>query len=79
VLNGTSSVLYARVADFVSEERRSRGYGLYYTFINGASALAPVAYGLVGDQFGLLAIFGAMAAVNLLTVPLGVTLGRRAG
>jgi MFS family permease len=77
VLNGTSSVLYAKVAEFVSEERRSRGYGLYYTFINGASALAPVLYGLIGDNFGLLAIFSAMAAVNLLTVPLGLALGKQ--
>ena len=40
-LNGTSSVLYGTVADLVSSERRSRGYGLYYTMTIGASALAP--------------------------------------
>ena len=40
-LNGTSSVLYGTVADLVSSERRSRGYGLYYTVTIGASALAP--------------------------------------
>ena len=78
VLNGTSSVLYAMVADLVAEERRARGYGLYYTLINGASALAPVAYGVVGDNLGLLAIFAALAGVNLATVPLGVALGWRA-
>lgn len=78
VLNGTSSVLYAAVADLVSEERRARGYGLYYTLINGASALAPVGYGLVGDHYGLLAIFTALAGVNLATVPLGLALGWRA-
>jgi MFS family permease len=74
VLNGTSSVLYATVADLVDERRRSRGYGLYYTLVNGASALAPVLYGLLGDRSGLLAIFAALAATNLLTVPLALAI-----
>jgi FSR family fosmidomycin resistance protein-like MFS transporter len=78
VLNGTSSVLYAMVAELVPEERRSRGYGLYYTLITGASALAPVLYGLLGDRAGLAAIFAAMAAVNAITLPLGLALGRGA-
>jgi MFS family permease len=78
VLNGTSSVLYAMVAELVPEERRSRGYGLYYTLITGASALAPALYGLLGDRAGLPTIFAAMAAVNAMTLPLGVALGRGA-
>lgn len=77
VLNGTSSVLYAAVADLVDERRRSRGYGLYYTLVNGASALAPVLYGLLGDRAGLLSIFTALAVTNLLTVPLAFAIRRR--
>jgi predicted MFS family arabinose efflux permease len=77
VLNGTSSVLYATVAELVDERRRSRGYGLYYTLVNGASALAPVLYGLLGDRAGLLAIFAALAATNLLTVPLAFAVGMK--
>jgi MFS transporter, FSR family, fosmidomycin resistance protein len=76
-LNGTSSVLYAMVAELVSESRRSRGYGLYYTLVNGSSAAAPVLYGLLGDRAGLLAIFPAMAAVTAMTLPLAVALRRR--
>lgn len=76
VLNGTSSVLYAMVADLVPENRRSRGYGLYYTLVTGSSALAPVLYGLLGDQVGLATVFLTMAAVNAVTLPLALVLGR---
>lgn len=79
VLNGTSSVLYAMVADLVAEHRRARGYGLYYTLVNGSSAVAPVLYGLLGDQAGLPTVFVTMAAVNAVTVVLALALRPRAG
>ncbi|HEU4368083.1 MAG TPA: MFS transporter [Methylomirabilota bacterium] len=69
-LNGTSSVLYGTVADLVSSERRSRGYGLYYTLTIGASALAPTAWGLVGDAAGVPTTLTLVGLVVLLTVPL---------
>ena len=52
-LQGTSSVLYAAVADFVPDRRRARLYGLYYTIINGGSVAAPLAYGVVADLASL--------------------------
>src|SRR6266852_6371494 len=52
-LNGTSSVLYATVADLVTVDRRSRAYGLYYTLSVGASSSAPTVYGLLGDAVGV--------------------------
>ncbi|HEY8369110.1 MAG TPA: MFS transporter, partial [Thermodesulfobacteriota bacterium] len=45
-LNGTSSVLYGTVADFVVPTRRARAYGLFYTVGIGAGAAAPTLYGL---------------------------------
>jgi MFS family permease len=69
-LNGTSSVLYGTVADLVMAERRSRAYGLYYTLSVGCSAAAPTLYGIVGDQVGVPATLGIVAAVVLATVPL---------
>jgi MFS family permease len=73
-LNGTSSVLYGTVADLVSSERRSRGYGLYYTLTIGASALAPTAWGLVGDAAGVPTTLTLVALVVLVTVPLCLVL-----
>src|SRR5438132_719526 len=52
-LNGTSSVLYGTVADLVSSQRRSRGYGLYYTVTIAASAMAPTIWGVVSDLAGV--------------------------
>jgi MFS family permease len=73
-LNGTSSVLYATVADLVTAERRSRAYGLYYTLSIGASALGPTVYGLVGDAVGAAATLSLIAVVVLTTIPLCLAL-----
>jgi MFS transporter, FSR family, fosmidomycin resistance protein len=69
-LNGTSSVLYATVADLVSTERRSRAYGLYYTVTIAASALGPTLYGFVGDAVGAPTTLSLIAVVVLTTIPL---------
>jgi MFS family permease len=73
-LNGTSSVLYATVADLVRPVRRARAYGLYYTLSVGASAAAPVLYGLLGDALGVPAAVLLAAALVLLTIPLCLVL-----
>ena len=73
-LNGTSSALYATVADLVAPERRARAYGLYYTLVVGASAVAPLAYGVLGDAVGIVATLLVTSAVVLLTVPLCLVL-----
>jgi MFS transporter, FSR family, fosmidomycin resistance protein len=76
-LNGTSSVLYAAVATFVPEGKRGRGYGLYYTGTQSAAAVAPLAYGLVADQLGLIWTLSVMAALTVLVVPLATPIRRR--
>jgi MFS transporter, FSR family, fosmidomycin resistance protein len=75
-LNGTSSVLYAAVAAFVPGARRGRAYGLYYTATLSAAAIAPLAYGIVADQFGLNWTFLVMATLTAAVVPLAVPLRR---
>ena len=73
-LNGTSSALYATVADLVLPERRARAYGLYYTLVVSASAATPLLYGALGDAMGILATLLVTSAVVLLTVPLCLVL-----
>ena len=73
-LNGTSSVLYATVADLVAPERRARAYGLYYTLIVGASAAGPLLYGALGDAVGIVPTLLVTSAIVLLTVPLCLVL-----
>lgn len=69
-LNGTSSALTAAVAHFVPAERRARGYGVYFTASLVSSALAPLVYGVLGDQFGLTVVFLVMAALTAIIAPL---------
>jgi predicted MFS family arabinose efflux permease len=73
-LNGTSSVLYATVADLVTTDRRSRAYGLYYTLAIGASSSAPTVYGLLSDAVGVTATLVTVALVVLATIPLCLAL-----
>jgi FSR family fosmidomycin resistance protein-like MFS transporter len=73
-LNGTSSVLYATVADLVSPNRRSRSYGLYYTLTIGASALSPSLYGALGDLVGVPVTLTIVSLLVLVTIPLCLVL-----
>jgi FSR family fosmidomycin resistance protein-like MFS transporter len=70
VLNGTSSVLYATVAEIIAPSARSRGYGLYYAITLGSGGISPMVYGLFTDSFGLSFTLIAIALIVLLTLPL---------
>lgn len=73
-LNGTSSVLYGTVADFVRDDRQSRSYGLFYALGSAAGATAPLIFGLLGDAVGLSATLLSVAALATVTVPLASAL-----
>jgi MFS family permease len=75
-LNGTSSVLYATVAEFVDSRRHSRGFGLFMTMTIGASALSPTIFGVISDLNGVPAALTIVAVLALLTLPLCVGLRR---
>jgi MFS family permease len=70
VLNGTSSVLYGTVPDFVVPERRSRAYGLFYTIGVGCGAAFPPLFGLLSDWTGVHIAFAVLAVVVAVTIPL---------
>jgi FSR family fosmidomycin resistance protein-like MFS transporter len=73
-LNGTSSVLYGSVPDFVAPERRARGFSVFYTGTIGSGALAPALYGVIGDALGVPTALIIVAAIVLLTLPLSLAL-----
>ena len=73
-LNGTSSVLYATLADFIPVRRRARLYGFYYTTNEGGSVVSPILYGLAADTIGLGASVGLMAAVTAAILPASLSL-----
>ena len=56
--------------------RRARGFGTFFTVSLTGGALAPLAYGLLGDRAGLLAVFLVMAALTVAIVPVVLPLRR---
>ena len=70
MLNGTSSVLYGTVPEFVAAERRTHAFAVFYTGGSVAGAVAPILFGILGDHIGLIYALVCVAIVALLTVPM---------
>jgi MFS transporter, FSR family, fosmidomycin resistance protein len=51
-LNGTSSALYATVAQLVAPEAHTRGYGLFSMLYQGSGMVAPVLCGCAAMSQG---------------------------
>jgi MFS family permease len=77
-LNGTSSVLYATVAEVVTPEARARGYGLFYMLYQGSGAVAPVLYGWMSDAAGLSWAMSLLGLLTLAAAPMAGLLRERA-
>ena len=75
-LNGTSSVLYATVANLVPPGRRARFYGFFYTTNEIGTVAAPLAYGLVADIFSLSTTMVVMGVATAAILPASLTLRR---
>jgi MFS-type transporter involved in bile tolerance (Atg22 family) len=74
VVNGTSSVLYATVGDFVEQDRLPRAFGLFYTLGSLCGIAAPLGYGLIGDRYGVETSIAIIGVAIFLTVPLAMLL-----
>jgi predicted MFS family arabinose efflux permease len=70
MLNGTSSVLYGTIPEFVATERRTHAFAVFYTGGSIAGASSPFLFGLLGDFIGLVPALMCVGALALLTVPL---------
>jgi MFS transporter, FSR family, fosmidomycin resistance protein len=70
MLNGTSSVLYGTIPEFVSPEHRTHAFAVFYTGGSVAGATGPFAFGLLGDYIGLTPALAIVACVALTTVPM---------
>ena len=76
-LNGTSSALYAAAGDLAHEERQARTFGLFYTVTTAASAVAPVAVGMLGDAMSVTVSAVIVAVWVAGAVPVALALGSR--
>lgn len=76
-LNGTSSVLYGTVPELAPSGRVEHAFAVFYTFVIGSGAAAPVLYGVLGDIGGWSWGMSSAAATALVTLPLAVLLAPR--
>src|SRR5262245_8001118 len=70
MLNGTSSVLYGTVPEFVSPERRTHAFAVFYTGGSVAGASGPLLAGLLGDATSLQIALIVVACIALTTLPM---------
>lgn len=70
MLNGTSSVLYGTIPEFVSPAKRTHAFAVFYTGGSVTGATGPLLFGLLGDVIGLVPALGIVACVALTTVPM---------
>ena len=69
-LNGTSSVLYATIGDLVDADRLPRAFGLFYTIGSICGLLSPLAFGVIGDAFGVSTSIALVGLLTFVTLPL---------
>ena len=74
VLQGTSSVLYATVGEYVEQDRLPRAFGFFYTLGSLCGIAAPLGYGLLGDLQGVETSIAVIGIAIFLTVPLAALL-----
>ena len=74
VLNGTSSVLYATIGDYVEKDRLARAFGFFYTLGSLCGIAAPLGYGLIGDLYGIDTSMAIIGVAIFLTMPLAALL-----
>ena len=73
-LNGTSSSLYATVAIFAPQARRSRMYGYFYTTNEIGAFAAPLMFGRLADIFNLRVSMGLMGLFTATILPVSLLL-----
>ena len=73
-LNGTSSVLYATIGDFVEQDRLARAFAAFYTLGSLCGIAAPLGYGLIGDLYSVETSLAVIGIAVFLTVPLAMFL-----
>ena len=68
VVQGSTTVSYGSVADFVKPRYQARGYALIYSFSAGSAVVGPIALGGLADVSGLNAVLWVLILLTLLTL-----------
>jgi MFS transporter, FSR family, fosmidomycin resistance protein len=69
-VQGSSTVTYGALSDFVHHERQSRGYAIMYSLSGLSAVFGPVVFGGLADLYGVgvaLVILAALTSLTLLS------------
>lgn len=69
-VQGSSTVTYGAVSDFIQRGRQSRGYALIYTLSSLSAVIGPLVFGALADLYGLgmsLIILAGLTSLTLVT------------
>ena len=73
-IQGSSTITYGSVADFVHRGRQSRGYALIYSLATASYVMGPFLFGFIADQAGLANALWMLIPLIIVTLPLSVIL-----
>jgi MFS transporter, FSR family, fosmidomycin resistance protein len=77
VVQGSTTVSYGSVADFVRPGHQARGYALIYTLSSASSVVGPTVLGWVADASDLDVVLWVLVGVTMLTLSVaGILPGR---
>jgi MFS family permease len=75
-VQGSSTVTYGAVSDFIQRDRQSRGYAVIYTLGSMSAVVGPLMFGVIADLFGLDTTLIVLAVLTSLTFVTGRVLQR---
>ena len=73
-VQGSSTVTYGALSDFVHKDRQSRGYAMIYTLSSLSAVVGPLIFGSLADLYGVDVSFALLALLTSLTLVSGKVL-----
>lgn len=77
-VQGSSTVCYGAVADYVDEGKTSRAYSLIYTLSSAASVVGPFFLGMLADHANIEAVLWSLIIVTAASLFFGVSFSTKA-
>ena len=73
-VQGSTTVTYGALADFIQRDRQSRGFAIIYTLSSLSAVVGPIAFGVLADFYGVELSMVILAALTMLTLLSGKVL-----
>lgn len=78
-VQGSSTVCYGTVADYVDERKSSRAYAIIYTLSSAASVVGPFSLGVLADRVDIDAVLWSLIIVTAASLVFGFSFSNKPG